>query len=278
MSHLFQRQCVVIVDTVEVSELRCTFKVTKPAAKPNTAEVVISNLSAETREKINRKGAPLILKAGYTGSLATIFSGVVRTVDPIRDGTEWNTTIRSGDGERAYRYANVSNSYKAGTPMKAVLTDLVKSLGLDTGNSAEVFAAVNSQAVNGYVAHGKSARILDEVLGGLGMEWSIQDGRVQVLKKGDATKDEAVVLGPDSGLLGSPQLGSGNEKNKPAGLVKVKCLLQARLKPGGKVSIDSEGVKGVFRIISLTHGGDTHGGDWCTEFEAAPAPNSKVAA
>lgn len=274
MTRLFSRKCVVIVDTLRVENLRVAFKVHKDTgSKPNTCEVSITNLSAATRRQIQTKGAPLILQAGYPGSIATIFSGVTRTVDHVRAGPDWETRIRSGDGERAYGFAAISNSYRAGTSTRAVLTDLVNSLGLDTGTTAQVFAGLTGQFVNGYTAHGKSARLLDEVLGGLGYEWSVQDGRVQVLPKGGSTTEEAVVLSPDTGLLDSPEHGSGDGKApaQHSSMVKLRSLLQGRIKPGGRVVVQSEGLSGTLRVLTVEHRGDTAGADWLTELEAVPA-------
>jgi hypothetical protein len=278
MTQLFQRQCRVIVGDMEVRDLRCAFKVKKDSGpKPNTADLVISNLSAATRGRINVKGAPLIIQAGYATNLSTIFSGTVRTVDQIREGANWNTTIRSGDGEHAYQFATVSSSYAPGTPVRAVLSNLLDSLGLDVGIAKTVVAQINGEYVKGFATHGKAVRALDEILGALGYEWSIQDERVQVLKKGEPTREEAVVIGPTTGLVGSPQMGSGEEVKKHAGLVKLKSLLQPRFKPGGKVFVQSDGVNGVFRILNVDHTGDTHGADWFSELEAVPTAAKVVA-
>lgn len=277
MSQLFQRQVRVIADAVEIRDLRCAFKVKKDdASKPNTAEIIVTNLAQKTRSSIDRKGAPLIIQAGYSGSLSTIFSGVIRTVDHMHDGPNWHTSIKSGDGERRFQFATISNSYAAGTPVRAVLMNLLDSLELDASIAKRVVSEISGEFVNGYTAHGKSARLLDEILGGLGFVWSIQDGRVQVLEKDQPTTEEAVVLSPSTGLIGSPQLGSGEEQKKQTGLVKLKSLLQARFKPGGKVLLKSDAFDGVFRIVSVQHTGDTHGGDWVSEVEAVPS-DAKVA-
>lgn len=274
MTQLLQRQCVAIVGGLRVEQLRCQFKVKKDSgSKPNTAELSISNLARATRASLQQRGVPLIIQAGYPGTLATIFSGEVRTVDHVRRGSAWDTVIRSGDGERAYGFARVSKSYAAGVPVRVVLGELVASLGLDPGDSEALFATLTEQYVNGFVAHGKASAVLEEVLGALGLEWSVQDGRVQVLRAGGVTREEAVFLSPETGLLDSPEHGSGDgQKPVPkASVVKIRSLLQPRLKPGGRVQVESEGLKGVLRILSVEHVGDTEGGDWSSKLEAVPA-------
>lgn len=283
---LFKRQAIVIVGekqakaegvgvrtALRVDELRIVFKVKKDGgSKPNTSEVEITGLNEASRAAVQSKGAPLIIQAGFPTTIATLFSGTVRTADPTHTNADWVTKIRSGDGEIPYAFATLSNSYRAGTPVRVVLTELVDSLGIDPGNSRRVFAALSEQFVHGHTAHGASSRQLDEILGGLGFEWSIQDGRFQVLKRGDASLEEVVELAADSGLIGSPEHGSGDgQKPVPkSSIVKLTATIQPRLKPGSRISVKSAGVNGVHRVLTVEHEGDTHGPKWETRVDAVP--------
>ncbi len=277
MSRLYGRRIDVVVGDLRVDELRCAFQVKKPGgSKPNTAELRISNLAPATRAQMNVKGAPLIIQAGYLGTVGTIFSGQVRTVDHIRKGPDWETTVKSGDGEQSYAFASVSESFRAGTPARVVVAKLIESLGLDPGRSQQVLADLSAAYVHGYTATGRSADLLDEILDGLGYEWSIQDGRVQVLKQGESTLEELVHLSPESGLLDSPEHGAGDEQAaglvKKFSVVKLKALIQPRVKPGCRISLESEGLTGVLRVLAVEHAGDTAGGEgsWATTIQAVP--------
>ena len=73
---------------------RCE-KSTKTA--PNKAEFTIYNLSKESRVKITKNDA-LILEAGYSGNIKTIYSGQVRWARTAREGPNWVTVIEVGDG------------------------------------------------------------------------------------------------------------------------------------------------------------------------------------
>jgi hypothetical protein len=281
VSRLYGRRIDVVVGDLRVEDLRCAFQVKKPgSSKPNTAELRISNLQPDTRARLTEagKGAPLIIQAGYPGTLGTIFSGEIRTVDHIRKGVDWETTIKSGDGERAYAFATIAEGFRAGTPARVVVSRLIESLGLDPGRSQQVLAELNAAYVHGYSANGRSADYLDEILNGLGYQWSIQDGRVEVVKQGQTTLEEVVFLSPETGLLDSPEHGAGDEPVegnaliKKFSVVKLKALIQPRIKPHCRISVESEGLKGILRVLALEHAGDTGGGEgsWATTIQSLP--------
>lgn len=286
MSQLFQRQCVAIVGDLKMTDLRMTFKVTKNSnAHPNTCELSISNLNQDSRSRVQKRYAPLILQAGYAETVATIFSGKVRNADHVVEGPTTTSLIHSGDGEVEYGFATISKSYAQGIPASVVLNDLLDNFtdpttgkALDPGISKQLFAGLTKTFGKGFVSHGRVATIFDQVVKSLGFEWSIQDGRVQVLQEGGSTTEQVIHLSPDSGLIGSPQHGTGDGKvpQKNAATIKFKSLLQPGLKPGRLVSLQSKGVTGVLRIVKVEHRGDTFGGDWVSEVEALPAPNAKV--
>lgn len=280
---LFGRRCRVIVgrpqvdtrvlapDAVEVEGLRVQFKVTKTGTKePNTAEVSVWNLSPETRAAVQMKGAKLIVVAGYTETFRQVFSGDVRTVDHVRDGAHWVTKFQAGDGERAFRHARVSEAFAPGVAALDVARRLAVLLGLDPGNLTGEVAVTAVTFTQGYSARGKVSGELSRLLGALGLEWSIQDGRLQVLAPGEAVPGEtAIELSPSSGLIGSPEHGSPDATGKP-GVLKVKSLLQPDLRPGCRFSLVSDAATGGYRAGRVDHAGDTAGGEWYSTVEATP--------
>jgi hypothetical protein len=113
------------------------------------------------------------------------------------------------------------------------------------------------------VLNGQAADILDRMARSSGYEWSVQDGQLQFLEVGKALQRTAVSLTPDTGLLGSPEVG---EK----GVVTARSWLQPSIIPGRKVHIRSRQVNGFFRVLKLLHRGDTRGSEWYTEIEGQP--------
>jgi hypothetical protein len=284
MSALSQRAVRVIVGTSAsakvIEGLRVQFKVKKTTTKePNCAEVSISNLSETSRASLQSKGVRVILEAGYVGNLAQIFSGDARYISHVREGADWVTKVDLGDGERAYRWARVSESFKAGTTVAAVVSKVAGALGLDTSAAvALVREKVREQFTQGFTAHGRASDELDRLLTGRGLEWSIQDGRLQVTEVGKPAPGTAILLSASTGLIGSPAYGSPEKKDgenpstaKKKHVLKVKSLLQPGIRPGARVQLDSLSVKGLFRVEAVTHTGDTHGGDWQSEADLVPA-------
>lgn len=254
-------------EVVEITDLRVQFKITKTTDKhPNTAEVTITNLAKDTRSKLNVKGTKFIIQAGYGDTLGQLFVGDARSIDHKREGADWNTIIKSGDGERAFRFARVSESFKGGTKAADIVKTITTKLGLGMGNLNDKLSGMDSQYVNGYAAHGTCSAELDKILRSLGYEWSIQDGAPQFLKVNEGRTISIPDITPETGLIGSPEMGTPEKKGKPP-LCKFKSLLNDKIKAGGVVRLKSERYDGKFRIKKLVHTGDTHGGDWYTECE-----------
>lgn len=267
---LLGRRVRVIMGSVLFEDLHVSFKVKKTSGKePNECELKVFNLAESTRAGM-KKGTKLILEAGYETTLAQIFAGDARQVDHERDGPNWVTTFKCGDGERAYRWARVNDSFKAGTSRFAVVQRVADQMGLDAREAlATVQQYASDQFAAGFTAWGKASTVLDRLLSGTGLVWSIQDGKLQILPRGGVAKDAAVLLKFDTGLLGTPTLNTPNNAGEPSTL-KALSLLQPNLKPGGKVRIESTSLKGNFRITTVTHSGDVAGGDWQSEIEGTP--------
>jgi hypothetical protein len=270
---LFDRRATVVVDGVRVEGLRIAFRVSKSLGKePNTMDLTVTNLSASTRASIARTLAPVVLSAGYADSEAVIFRGDARTVIHTHEGVDWNTRVQCGDGERAYAFARMSESFAPGTSIVDVVRKCAAALGLNVGNLPDMLARGSfrgdlTQYAHGYTSHGRASAELDKVLRSAGFEWSIQDGALQVLKGTAPVQGDAVLLSPDSGMIGSPDHGTPAVKGgKPP--IKVRSLLQPTIRCGGVVEVRSAGVQGQYRVAKVEHTGDTHGAEWYTTIEA----------
>lgn len=252
-------------DDKAVAGLRVSFKISKTLKKePNTAEIVVTNLNPQHRANLQQKGVRLQLEAGYkqTG-VVRYWAGDVRTVDHVRNGAQWDTTFRIGDGERAWRYARVNESFAPGTPTASVVNTIATAMGINAGNLDKQLSSITGTMDQGWGAAGSASRELDRLLKSIGKTWSIQDNELQILDP-YATLDLPVpVISETSGLLDSPQMGSPPKKGQPA-LVKFKSLL-IPTKPGAKVKLESERYNGFVRVVAVTFTGDTAGGEWSTE-------------
>jgi hypothetical protein len=290
MPLLFGRVASAIIDDIEVrganipgtnppqQGLRIAFKVTKSIKmEPNVCELKVYNLSETTRRKLTTKHVPVIVSAGYPGTVGKLFSGTSRYVEHDRQGTEWVTVARCGDGEREFQWGRFRKSFAPGVPTVEVVRSAAEALGLGLGNLNDElnrggFRRGIAQYAHGYTAHGSAAKEMDRLMRDLGFTWSVQDGQLQVLRGTAPAAGQIPLLRSDTGLLGSPEhsasdIGSG--KRRPP-RVKFKALLYPSIVCGGAVLIESANVNGQVRIEALEHQGDTGSTDWFTTGECLP--------
>ncbi len=248
---------------------RVQFKIGKNLEKePNTSEIIVTNLSPKTRARIQEKGSKITLFAGYKEvGMSKIFDGDVRTADQVREGASWLTKIRVGDGERSYRFAHASESFAPGTGAGDIIKFLANASGLALGNIPTDVINIGFSFDQGYAVHGLVSRELDRVVKAIpgGYTVSVQDGALQLLRVGSSLEASVPQDDTDSGLIGSPEMGTPDKKGKPA-LVKYKRLLTPVL-PGSRRKLVSERYNGFVRVKKCNFDGDTYQGPWDVEIE-----------
>lgn len=267
--------------------LRVTFDVEKDTKEePNYQKVRIWNLSPATRAAVVEPDSVVALYAGYVeedGALL-LASGTVVTGYTYFDGPDVVTEIEFLDGYLAIRDTVVSLGYGAGVKASAICKDIAAQMGLSLMMDA---AAPDRVWNNGFSFYGAAATGLHKVVQGTGLEWSIQNGTLQIIPRLGTTKRQAFVLNSGSGLIGHPvrtREGAREKakvKDKKTGdsktLVsakqqtdgwKVDSLLLPALNPGDMVKLESRSVTGWFRCESLKHSGDIGGpGDMQSELQ-----------
>lgn len=260
---------------LNVSGHRCEFKIDKTIeAKPNTCVLRIWNLSREQRSALveqrpaegKTRGIPVRISAGYeeTGP-ALLFLGDLRIATNTRQGADWISTIESGDGEAAKQNARLNVAYGPGTDPAVALRAIVKALGLDPGNSAKAAAALKAGGVAKLFAQrailsGSAWQHAQDFCRSADLEFSVQEGAIQITKRGETIEGRVVRLSPETGLIGSPSVDA-------KGILTATSLLQDGLSPGRLVVLDSPSTQGNFRIERTSYTGDTHGQPWYAEIE-----------
>ncbi len=247
--------------------MRVQFEIARSDQKePNTSQIVITNLSDTRRASLNKKPVKYTLDAGYVDTgLTRIFRGDMRTTDHIRAEGDWNTTVKLGDGERSYRFARVSESFAKGVGAGTILQYLAGQSGLSIGNVPFVVADLTTTFDYGYVVSGSWKQAMDTLVRSIGYTWSIQDETLQVLLPNQALDAQIPLISPETGLIGSPEMGTPEKKGKPT-LVKFTSLLRPA-RPGCKVHLRSKRYDADVRVKKCRFVGDSHGGDWYTHFE-----------
>jgi hypothetical protein len=145
--------------------------------------------------------------------------------------------------------------------MVTVVRTLAQQMGIGEGNLATVTELLGASARAGTVLHGQAAQELSRLCTQSGLEWSVQDGVLQFLRRGQGLERQAITLDSETGLIGSPERAGWRR-------IKLKALLQPDLVPGRKIVVDSSTAQGEYRITHVEYSGDTRSEDWHAELTA----------
>jgi len=282
---------------LEITELRIQFEITKTAKKdPNKSTIRIYNLRKETRTELEKPDTRCLLYAGYKDEAGPLlmFQGAVTFSWTKYELPDIITELELGDGAPEIRDTTISVGYDKGVKSTQILNDVSKKMGTPLTLPKDI---PERTWQNGLSYYGSARILLDKVTRGSDLEWSIQNGNLQVIKSGMVTTRQGIVLSADSGLIGFPE----HERKANEGTTDVKdtkkkkktvstpakhydgwsvnCLLLPDIVPGDRVKLESRTVEGVFRVQELKHQGDSHDGDWQTELKlidpAAPLTDEK---
>jgi len=268
VSTLFNRQVSLQVADLKLDGFDLSFQIERSLSSktPNSAEIRVWNLNADHRKRLQEMESVYVsLEAGYAGATSLLFRGDLRDASSTRDGSDWITAITSDAGRRA-RKARIVKSFAPGASVGKVLEDAAKAMGLKLGNSAQrvveakIAGTAATQYFNGYALAGSVEDEIDRIAASCGLEWSVQDDELQFLDYGEPLSQLAVKLTPQTGLIGSPEPG-----NK--GLVDVRTLIIPDLYPGRRVEVESQHVRGFYRVEVSKHTGQTFSKDWYVDLQ-----------
>ena len=236
---------------------RISFKIEKDASSTvNKAEIRIYNLTSASRGLAENPQNIIELFAGYGKEPKLLFRGNPSRVISSVGGPDSVTVFEVGDGLKSFQDSRVDVSFKQGTPVTDVFQTLTNAMGLDKGEQKDI---PQKAFVSGLSLSGPVRDHMDYLTGKLDLEWSIQNGAVQIIPKGKSTSQTAFLLSPETGLIGSP-----NKKDKG---LEVVSLLQPEINPGRVVEIQSKFVNGQYRVEKVSHEGDTDDTAWFTRIE-----------
>lgn len=251
----------------DLSNLDCVFHAKKSLKQePNTCEVKLYNLAEFTRLTLETpKRLILRLDAGYPGKVCQIFLGEVRGAKSSVEGPDIITEISTGDSEQEMATSRIKMTVGPNTTAKTVLEAIAREMKVGLGNVSSVAARLQASGAfgQGTLIKGKCADELTRVCDANNISWSVQNGVLQFLEHGTALDAEAVLLSPNTGLVGSPTIDH-------KGIVSATALIQPDLTPGRKVKFDSLAFKGVHKITDVEYTGDTRGQDWYAKIHAGP--------
>ena len=257
----YLRKCSLIVagmdQGLDLSGLRIRFSVKRSDAQtPNAAEIRVYNLAPNTARQIRDEFTRVILQAGYEENFGVIFDGDIKQVKFGREGgTDTYVDIAAGDGDAAYNFAVVNTTLAAGARQSDQIRAALAPMA-ERGVTAGYIDTIDDRALpRGKAMFGMSRDYLRRSADTTATAWSIQDRKVQFVKRTGLLPGQAVALSSATGLVGVPEV--TNEG------VYIRSLLNPLLVIGGQVQVSgSTDADGIYRILVVEHTGDTHGNEW----------------
>lgn len=243
--------------------LHISFSVQKQELESsNTAKVQVWNLNKQNLATLEAENCFLLLKAGYGNTLPVILSGTVSHTSTRKDGSDMLTEIEVVDGLMEVRDTWVSMSYAGLVNTKKILDDTASQMGLTVTYS---YNATFADIPNGFSFVGQAKNALSKACAVSGLEWSIQNGVLQIKKPGDVMNREVYVIGPETGLIEIPervQISSSDDAGTPQMGYDLVYLLNGAIGVGDYVQVQSKYLTGFFRVYSLEIDGDNLSGAW----------------
>lgn len=269
----------VQVGELDVSALDVEFSIKRSLASGHagTCDLKIHNLSPAHRAEIvdaPRLTTYVAVDAGYeTSGVSRLFTGDKRKAIPSYDAPTWTLDLTAGDGEHAIRTARVNRSFAAGSSLSDVVEHIARAMGVGIGNAVEVtraasFATGGGLFTDGTTARGLASAELSRLCAAAHLQWSVQNGNLELLPIGGALQRTAILLSPDSGMVGSPKIVNARRR-----VIEVTALIQPGLTPGQMIVVRSKVIEGTFRITEVTYKGSLHGAEFYATMTAhAPRP------
>lgn len=231
----------------------------------NTAKVQIWNLASKNLKILEKKDCMVELKAGYGTNRALIFAGNVTSAVTTMDGADRLTELQVTDGRVALRDAKMKISLNGVVSAKTIYGMIAGQMGLSI-KYAKGLPFKNFP--NGYSFIGKGRICLKKMARACGHVWSIQNGVIQITKKGTPVSTKGYLLSHDTGLISIPKritISQNSESKKDQVGYEIQYFLNGAIGVNDTVKIKTEDVNGYFRVYKVTLDGDNMEGDWiCT--------------
>ncbi len=260
---MFERVVELKVGETDITGLHIAFEIEKDETpEPNPCHVEIFNLSADNRAILSKyKQVPVLLKAGYKDSVGIIFQGDMIRCSHIKEGPNWKTILASGDGALAIQTKRINKTFSKGTPIKTIVEDLAKQMGLPSNHALGNLQELNQTLSHSLFVSGNPMAEVTRLLAGQGIKASVQNHTLQIRRTNQPIQKEAVSLSSASGLIASPQIGAHGE-------MTVRSVLMPELLPGRKIHVDAASFKGFAIIKTVRFFGANFGDAWEAEMES----------
>ncbi len=267
----------------DISGLDVEFMVEKSlkSDEPNTCALKIYNLAEDTRKAMSGIHPLTVrLEAGYVGAVSQLYFAQIHSAWTVRDGADFITHLESRDtiarptGSRRTKKLQPGevngNIYVTKGPrvsLQDAFAAISQSLGVGTGNLTQALQAPHNprvNQVNGHSVLGNGAQRMTDLCRSAGLEWSIQDGQLQLVNIAEALGGgaNAIEISADTGMWDDSPIVDTQ------GAVTCTTALIPGLAPGVLVNIDSLFISGGYRVEKCRYRGNTRGQEWTCHFDA----------
>lgn len=287
---------------IEIRNLQIRFKISKTASgTQNKAKFEVFNLSPASRAAFetsdDETNNPVILfqvrylhepRVPPSDGFQTLFTGRVSNALTTKDGPDMITQVEAGDGYVPLRDSFSIRNFPRGTTRRFALERLIEDINVPVGEIRDG-GSLDQRFENGVSFEGPTRQMIDQLLGPVQIDWSIQDDSFVAIRRDLASEESILDLTPATGLINSPHAKKGRE-NRTAGTtnesdhgVVVESLLAPSMRPNRRVRVQSEAFPEgqIFKIAKVTHEGDFRGEEWkskaeCIEVNQTPSEDIEV--
>lgn len=253
---------------LKAAPLRIRFDINKNlfGASANHSKIEIFNLSVLSRQNIKKQYLVQLI-AGYSNVLGgdsmaeILFTGNVFYAKSVRSQADIITELECLDGGSAIAMSRINKSY-SNTPLINILSDIAKAMAVVTPyQPAAVMAGISLGIPNptlpSFVADGPCRDVLNTLLDSQGLQWSVQNGVLNIVPKTGYNGNTAILVSSQTGMIGVPSLNNQ--------YTVFTSLLNPKLVPGALISLVSTSnpaLNGYFKIQNAHYEGDSHGDKW----------------
>lgn len=218
----------------------------------NEAEIIIYNLAKTTIQAL-KWGNTISVEAGYKGDTGVIFEGKIAKVTTKTENVDKVTTIKAIAYIGGSAEVLKDKSYKKGTKASYILRDLLNYIDLPVAvfKVKRDWTYKNAVNVDGEIF--SEVRKYAEVCG---ISVYVNNGKIYArdIKEGDNIN---FTVSADTGLIGTPEefeeeITAEDYTDVIKGY-KLKMILQHRMTTAAIINLNTETVKGQFRVRSGQH-------------------------
>jgi len=283
-----------LVNSINLSQFRIRFNTVQcDRDSPNNTIIRIYNLAPATVKQIKGAYQNVILNAGYqNGAHGTVFFGSIKQFREGRENaTDTYLDLLCADGDLAFNQGFVSQSFPSGTSAATQYETITSNMpGVSTGYTLNLSAdGIYRPIIRGKVVFGLGADALGVIAASVGASWSIQNGKVIMVRDADYIPGTAIQINTQTGLIGVPEQTDEG--------IKLRVLLNTNARVRTLIQLDNTLINqigsadpnalamlyynkrgtdalmpvaptnqdGIYCVMLAEHSGDTRGNEWYTD-------------